>query len=198
MNNMLYASINKFLQQQTVVSLVPEAALRLSPDRFLKASVVPFIRRAGLEYYVMKPRAARPELAPPEFQLCKGTRKHFMDGLGWCDMKEGQPGEGQRETLLETALREGVEELGLELMNIVSVFELGPYSFQSATTKKSKQMWVFAVEVIDGSDFLDASRIEPTTAERGWMRPDVFAAEGRSDHRPVLADVHEKLVKRYK
>lgn len=198
MDASIHALIQNYLQQQTVVSLVPDAALRQSPDRFVKAALIPFIRRAGLEYYVMQPKPAREGLPPPEFQICKGTRMHFIDGIGWRDMKEGNPAEDRRETLVETGLREGVEELGLELLNIVGLFDMGPYNFSSISTGKSRQMWVFAAEVIDASDFLPAEKIDPATDKREWIDAEEFAKTGREDHKAILADVHSRLSVRFK
>ncbi len=192
------ATIQDFLQQQTVVSLVDSVALRQPPDKILKIGILPFIKRAGLEYFVMKPAAARAELAAPEFQICKGTRMHYFEGIGWRDMKDGEPAEYQRELLVETALREGREELGLNFINIISLFDLGSYHFSSASTGKLKQLWMFAAEVIDKSDFLPDDKIDKTTAQRQWMSSDEFAQVGREDHRPIVADIHLRLAERFK
>jgi len=196
--------IQAYLQQRTVVSLIPRSSYLNSPDRFLKAALVPFIRRAGLDYYFMKPRAAREELGAPEFQICKGTRMHYINGIGWRDMKEelsptdnAEP-EDFRETMLESALREGREELGIDFQNIVGIFDMGAHSFTSASTGKTKQMWVFAAEVIDANDFLPAQEIADTTAQREWFSADEFSKIGRADHKPVIADINAKLMERFR
>jgi 8-oxo-dGTP pyrophosphatase MutT (NUDIX family) len=196
--------IQTYLQQRTVVSLIPSSHYLNSPDRFLKAALVPFIRRAGLDYYFMKPRAAHEELGAPEFQICKGTRMHYINGIGWRDMKEelsptdnAEP-EDFRETMLETALREGREELGIDFQNIVGIFDMGAYGFTSASTGKIKQMWVFVAEVIDANDFLSAQEIADITAERMWLNVDEFAKIGRADHKPVITDIHAKLTERFR
>jgi len=193
-----YDMIQAYLQQRTVVSL-SGADSALPTDGFLKIGLLPFIRRAGLSYYVMKPKASHEELASPEFQICKGTRMR-CDGGVWRDMKEGealQP-DTKIEALIETALREGREELGINLSNIICLFEIGAYNFTSASTGCSKQMWMFAAEVIDASDFLPAEEVAETTAQRGWVRAEEFASIGRFDHKPILADIHAKLVRRFK
>jgi len=196
--------IQDYLQQRTVVSLIPASHYLNSPDRFLKAALVPFIRRAGLDYYFMKPRAAHEELGAPEFQICKGTRMHYINGIGWRDMEEtmspteNSESENLRETMLETALREGREELGIDFQNIVGLFDLGAHSFTSASTGKIKQMWVFAAEVIDANDFLPAQEIADTTAERRWLSASEFANVGRADHKPIIMDIHAKLTERFR
>lgn len=165
---------------------------------------MPFIRRAGLDYYFMKPRAMHAELGEPEFQICKGTRMHYINGIGWCDMKEemsptdNAESEDFRETMLETALREGREELGIDFQNIIGIFDMGAYSFTSASTGKTKQMWIFAAEVIDANDFLPIQEIADTTAERRWLSADEFVKVGRADHKSVIADIHAKLTERFR
>ena len=198
MTDPIHALIQTHLQQHNVVSLVQDSAMRLSPDRFVKAGLLPFMRAGGLRYCVMKPVAKQPDLPPPEWQICKGTRMHYIEGIGWRDMKEGTPSEDRRERLVETALREGMEELGLELANIVGLFDMGPYNFASATSGKGKHMWVFAVEVIDAYDFLPLEKIADTTADRSWLLADEFAKTGRADHGIILQAIDATLHNRFK
>lgn len=193
-----HATIHDFLQQQTVVSLVQDFVLRQPPDKILKVGILPFINCSGLEYYFMKPKATHAELAAPEFQICKGTRMHYFEGVGWRDIKEGERSEERRELLIETALREGREELGLDFFNIVGLFEVGTYNFISASTGKAKQMWMFAAEVISKSDFLPDTEIANTTAERKWMNATDFEQIGREDHRSIVTDINKKLADRFK
>ena len=94
------------------------------------------------------------------------------------------------ESLAETALREGIEELGLRLKNIKQLLDVGPYRFSSATTGKSKEMWLFAAEMASG-DF--SADVAPTTAERVWLSLEEFDIAGREDHRYILRDIESKL-----
>ncbi len=128
----IHALIQEFLQQQTVVVPPPtggrlggghDSPRILSPhpnpppagEGITKAGVVPFLRDP-YRYYLMKPVAKNPAPAAPKFQLCKGTRMMKVDGK-WQDIREGEEA-GEKETLAATALREGIEELGLRLQNI--------------------------------------------------------------------------------
>jgi len=156
-----------------------------------KAGVVPFIRQdTQLSYYFMKPVARHAHLAAPKFQLCKGTRMVRLPDGSWQDMGSGMNGEDIKESLAETALREGIEELGLKLENIKRLFDAGPYGFSSAVTGKGKKMWLFAAEMAS-QDFSDD--VAPTTAECTWLTLDEFAVAGREDHVAILRDIEEKL-----
>lgn len=197
MADSIHAAIRRFLQEQNIVSLLQSEAA-LAPERYTKAGVVPFIRSKPYQFYVMKPRGTVPELGAPPFQLCKGTRQHHVSSLGWRDIKEGAEMADQYETLGETALREGIEELGLDIENITRLFDLGDYGFASATTGRGKQMWLFAAEVANKENFLSSEHIAATTEERNWLTVDQFTIVGREDHRYILADIERKLAMYFK
>lgn len=180
----IHAAIRAFLQQHETLPHEGEGD-------FTKSGVVPFLR-APMRYYLMKPRARIPELEAPPFQLCKGTRMYFAPGIGWRDMQDAAPRENM-ETLAETALREGIEELGLKLENIARVIDMGPYDFSSATTGKPKRMWLFAAEMKSADDFLPERDVALTTAARGWLTLAEFAVAGREDHRYILQDMENRL-----
>jgi hypothetical protein len=190
MSDSIHALIQTFLQQHTAMSLhgKPQEGV------YTKAGVIPFLRQDdGFSYYVMRPQTKMPELGEPPFQLCKGTRMHHVETLGWRDVKEPIAPDAKLETLVATALREGVEELGLKLDNILQLFDVGPYGFSSATTGKSKTMWLFAAEVGNSANFLSASEIASSTADRSWMRVSEFDVVGREDHRYILTSIDAKL-----
>lgn len=191
----IHATIQDYLQQHTVLSIVPTIALTQPPDKILKIAIIPFVKKLGLEYYFMKPRASKSELELPDFQICKGTRMHYFEGIGWRDIQSGFPIESLRELLVETGLREGIEELGLKLSNINQLFDIGAYNFSSASTGELKQMWVFAAEIVDVEDFLPENEIEEKTAQRAWLSAGEFVKIGRIDHRPIIADIDKKLSK---
>ncbi len=198
----IHALIRKFLQQQTVVHLA-EAKTLPSSRRYIKAGVVPFMRPAGqgeMVFYVVKPRSTLPDFGEPPFQICKGTRQHLVPGVGWCDMhsESSKNDEEGTEHLAETALREGIEELGLKLENILSIFDMGGFGFSSVTTGKAKQMWLFASEMADEDEFLPDRDIALTTAGRQWMTAKEFAACGRDDHLYILPEIEARLVRYFK
>lgn len=190
----IHALIRAFLQQQRVIAL--EGLPSLPPESFSKAGVVPFIRENGsFSFYFMKPAGKVPALGDPSFQLCKGTRMQFIKGSGWRDIKEFSTLTGEKETLSETALREGMEELGLVLENIENLFDLGGFEFVSATTKKSKYMWLFAAEIKNPMNF---TPVASSTAECKWLGKDDFDEQGREDHRYIVNDVESRLNTYYK
>lgn len=159
---------------------------------------MPFVRdEDGFRFYGMKPRSTAPELGIPPFQVCKGTRMHRVPGVGWCDMRQGMHA-ADMETLIETALREGIEELGLELENIAGIYDMGAFGFSSATTGKPKQMWLFAAEMMDENDFLHDREVALTTEDRRWFTAQEFAAHGREDHRYILKEMETRLMQHFK
>jgi ADP-ribose pyrophosphatase YjhB (NUDIX family) len=194
----IHALIRAFLQQQNVVSLVELSPL--VPDSYTKAGLVPFLNADGLSYYFMKPKSSMPERGEPPFQLCKGTRQHFQKGKGWRDIKESLVVRNilDKETLAETAIREGVEELGLELPNIVRLFDLGGFEFSSTTTGKKKYMWLFAAEIKDRECFMSAAQIADTTEARKWLPAEEFAVAGREDHRYIVEEMETRLRRYFK
>jgi hypothetical protein len=187
MVNNIHALVRDFLQQKTVVAQETGE----SPARYKKAGVVPYIHENGFRFYVMKPRGMRPDLGEPPFQLCKGTRMYRVDGR-WRDMRDEVLGD-EKETLAETALREGIEELGVRLENIIQLIDMGPYRFSSATTGKDKEMWLFAAEMNDMADFASDSELAPATIARKWLTSSQFEVVGRPDHHYILRDIEGKL-----
>lgn len=197
MDTDIHALIRSFLQQQKIISLVEEYPL--TPDSYTKAGVVPFQRKQDFSYYVMKPRGEVPELGAPLYQLCKGTRQQLLEKKGWRDIRETQRDAGavDKETLAETALREGIEELGLKLQNIEQLFDLGGFEFSSATTGRSKFMWLFAALVKDADDFLPDAEVATTTETRRWLHATEFGVAGRQDHQYILTEIEAKLARHF-
>lgn len=192
----IHALIRGFLQQQTVIPLAGESSL--PPDAYTKAGIVPFIRENEILYCVAKPRGTMPDLGAPPFQLCKGTRQHRLKDIGWRDMKEAAREGMDKETLAETALREGVEELGLTLENMGQIFDMGGFAFSSATTGKEKHMWLFAAEMKDRDDFLHDREIAQTTEARQWLSAGEFAVAGRADHRYIVDAIETRLKEHFR
>jgi hypothetical protein len=190
----IHARVRAFLQDESVETLTES----VDSDRYRKAGVIPYTREEDLRFYVMKPLGERPELGEPAFQLCKGTRMYHVPGVGWRDMRSEGNFNGEKETLAETALREGIEELGLKLENIHRLIDLGPYSFSSATTGRAKEMWLFAAEVKEMDDFASDGEVAFTTEARKWVSAADFAIVGRPDHHYILGDIAVKLTQHHK
>lgn len=160
-----------------------------------KAGIIPFSRSSSgaLHYLVMTPVAAKPELGLPEFQLCKGTRM-YLGVQGWCDMRGSVPEGAVLEPLAATALREGIEELGLMLEALQTLYPLGAFQFTSATSRKDLVMWMMAAELHDREAMLPLEAVAQTTASRRWMTLAEFQREGRPDHAHILSLAEEKIV----
>ncbi len=205
MSSDVHARIHSFLQQRSVISLVAGEAV--SSAHILKAGVVPFIRLEKKEgqqaeqgaflYFLMKPVARHERLAPPAFQLCKGTRM-TREREAWRDLRDGEEAGVEAEAVAVTALREGIEELGLRLEGIVKLLELGPYRFSSAKTGRKRHMWLFAAEMESMESFQPDAEVAPTTAERQWLSLAEFDIVGRNDHRYILRDIEARLRASYK
>lgn len=175
-----------FIEKASVISLcaAPKA------DVFNKAGVVPHMQKEqGLVYYVMKPSAKRPDLPPPQFQLCKGTRMAQGEDGKWRDIKEGGL-IAHAEPLVQTALREGMEEVGLVLENIIALYDVGVHGFASATTGQKKEAWFFTAQMSNNADF---TKPDASTEECAWMTLDEFAIAGRPDHHYILSQIESLL-----
>jgi hypothetical protein len=159
-----------------------------------KVGILPFMWiEQNLHILVMKPSAEAAYLGDPAFQIAKGTRRlHINDN--WCDMREDDlryADESFHESLLGTALREGEEEVGLKATNIARLFDLGKFTFISASRKQVKPLHMFAAEITDRQDFI---AFEATTAETRWMTPEEFANAGRQDHCLISKEITDRLM----
>lgn len=92
---------------------------------------------------------------------------------------KGRVDEG--ETFLQTALREGSEELGLLNTNISRIDEVG--TFMGRTT-------VYVAAVVDPLDF-GVPGFE--TSEVQWMTLEEFQREGRDLHVAVVSEAYKKI-----
>jgi 8-oxo-dGTP pyrophosphatase MutT (NUDIX family) len=135
----------------------------------------------------MRPRGRHRELGPPPLQICKGTRMMLREGA-WRDMHENDLHSRSEavEKLIETALREAVEETGLELAHIAALFDLGQASFRSATNGREKHMWLFAALMKGAECLLPMAQVADSTAERKWCTLEEFRVSGRKDHVPIV------------
>ena len=194
----IQAEIQEFLQRQAIVNLISDA-VTFPDQQYMKAGIIPFVRQeSSFHYLFMKPVSKYNAYNPPAFQICKGTRMYLHRGSGWRDMKAGDEGVTDKEALAVTAMREGIEEVGLKLDAITRMLDVGPYKFLSEKTGKSKYMWLFTTELASIDDLLPDQEVARTTAERSWLTAEEFAVVGRADHRYIMEDIAAKLKKHYK
>lgn len=167
------------------------------PEQVTKVGIIPFIPHrdeAQWRFMLMKPHA---ELghpgAAPEFQIAKGTRRINM-GDGWCDMRDDDLINADPvfyENLIETALREGEEEIGLKRSNILRLFDIDVFSITSARRGIRKPLHVFAAEIKEPKNF---GTFESKTAEAVWMMPMQLATDVRADHVQILKETLARLL----
>ena len=146
----------------------------------------------GIRYMVMTPVANKPDMGLPEFQICKGTRM-YHDGNQWRDMRGNVPDGATLEALPHTAIREGIEELGIRVSNIARAQMLGEYRFTSATNRRDVSLWLLGAEMKNAEDFLPQEAVASVTHERRWMTLAEFNKEGRPDHAHILGQVEALL-----
>ncbi|MEI6730930.1 MAG: hypothetical protein WCL30_06685, partial [Pseudomonadota bacterium] len=86
----------------------------------IKVGILPFFIENGVtKFKLMKPVSEDKRLGEPRFQIAKGTRRINVSGK-WCDMRDDDlvyADESFHEPLIDTALREGMEEIGLKASN---------------------------------------------------------------------------------
>lgn len=186
-----HARIHRFLQQQTMRTLHDGKAAQ-PDDTYNKAGLIPFLPGTPARFLVMKPVPKHAHLPPPAFQLCKGTRMQQRSGA-WRDLADNEPHSGTPETLAETALREGIEELGITLEGIDTLYDVGPYAFSSSKSRTPRAMWLFAASFKSEDALLPMQDVADTTTHRLWISLPQFLSEGRDDHRDILADIARKL-----
>lgn len=181
---------------QTNFDIVPLYGENNLLPQVIKVGILPFIREKNtpdsMKILVMKPSSENELLGVPKFQIAKGTRRINMCG-SWCDMREDDlryADESFHEPLIATALREGSEEIGLKPKNIRILFDMGGFTFISASKGTKKQMHLFVADIIDAKNF---GRFESTTSETHWFTPKDFMTEGRPDHAAIIGEVVARL-----
>ncbi len=161
-----------------------------------KIGILPFVagEKGGLDFLLMKPRATVGHPGgPPSFQIAKGTREATSGTKSWNtgQQKEVTPYPLRMESYLETAIREGREELGLKPSNIRRMFDLGVYSVNSETTGKPKEMRLFAAELKSPDTYF--IRPQPTTQDVRWFEQGEGMALVKKSHMRIVQDVGAKL-----
>lgn len=185
------ASITEFAQRQEIRLL--RDAQAGTPRHVTKAGILPYMpgnTREDMQFYVFKPKPKRIELGEPNYQICKGTRMMQFEG-SWRDIPDTVTPASTMplEPLIETALREGQEELGLKLENISALHDLGSYSFTSEKTGQMKWMWLYAARMYRHRDFTADAAVAEYTESRLWSTYTQFRTLGRADHIAIISDV---------
>jgi hypothetical protein len=193
---MIHTTATAYVHNFNIVPLYDNSS---AVPQVIKVGILPFtgLQGAGLQedfkILVMKPFAEKEILGTPQFQIAKGTRRINISG-SWCDMRLDDlhyADESFHEPLIDTALREGNEEIGLRAHNIKTLFDLGGFTFISASRGTQKLMHMFAADILNRDDF---GMFESTTSETRWMTPEEFEHQGRPDHVLILREV----VRRFK
>lgn len=139
--------------------------------------------KGGFEYYLMRPIAQKPELGAPGFQICKGTR---------------DPVNGSLERLGVTALREGIEEIGLRMGAIAHMEKWGEVSITSASSGEEKPLYLYLVHIKNGATFAEPSPHFAATEECRWKSLDRSddVALIRPDYLGILQEIDAELNRR--
>jgi 8-oxo-dGTP pyrophosphatase MutT (NUDIX family) len=152
-----------------------------------RAGVVPFCG-SPRGFLFMTPRH-KPGRTRPKDQIAKGGRLVLHDGE-WKDLRDrdAQALSGLTlEPVIETAMREGREELGLLPDNVIGLYDLGPASFRSERKKRESWMHLFAAHVASRTDFEDVlKQKKPPVSRVRWLTLAEFRQEGREDHIPLI------------
>ena len=158
----------------------PEQAINL-------AAILPVYQENSDDFplvMLMRPKASKPDLPPPLFQVCKGTRMQRMDGA-WQDITADKlpiPDDDYAEPLAMTALREGEEEIGLRASNIITMASVGIVPFISSSSGNCKYMALFVAAIKDPDAFDKPSETLAKTAETRWIAPHMKQALVKPDH----------------
>lgn len=179
----------KTLQRARVMMAHPHGHHSATQPDVHLAGLIPIYSEQGkLHTYVMRPKAEKPKLGTPQLQIGKGTRR-IKDGKQWRDANRADypisDSKDKAEPLVITALREGQEELGLVLDNILLIYDCGVHSFFSSTTEEEKRMAVFMVAMDDPAMFVEPDPKRSKTAERRWVVPGQ-EKDIKPDHAEIL------------
>ncbi len=168
-------------------------------EQINKAGIIPFIIENNKIYiYLYKPRARKPKLGRPGFQIAKGTRDIQTSSGNWVAYNPNLHAVENAETLLTTALREAIEEIGLQDSNIQELLEWGGVEFQSASTGNSKYMWLYLAKLNNKHDFKEPDTQHADTEECRWFDIDnpQEMQKLRADHKSLIQNIAAVMRKR--
>lgn len=166
-----------------------------------KAGIVPFVRCAmdEIQFYLMSPRASEKYSMPSKLQICKGTReykKSIKSKTVWIDYGAKDIGgiaPENLEPLLVTALREGIEEVGLRTSNLSQIYEHGLVKFKSETTGEPKKLWLYLAEIKDKTAFDFPDKQHANTGDRRWVSLNADRELIREDYQEILENIEQQL-----
>lgn len=132
-----------------------------------RAGIIPYVIEDGeIKMIFMKP--SDPEFGGPDFQIAKG---------------QIDPGE----TALQTAVREGEEEVGLRKENMK-----GEVSYIGCFMHS---IGIYTVQVNSTTDFDDVRFVENTeTGDVTWMTVDEFMISGRELHMDAVDAAYNSIL----
>ena len=170
-------------------------------ENITKCGVLPYRMIDGkAEYYLFKPAGDKPELGDPGFQIPKGTREIF-NGDEWEDYKNKSQlasyGAENLETVKVTALREGIEEIGLPVEAIEKAGDWGVATFISASKGTEKAMWLYPLQMNAGTVFNEPDVTHANTVARQWLNINnrEQANQIRPDHLQVIREIDRVISK---
>jgi 8-oxo-dGTP pyrophosphatase MutT (NUDIX family) len=155
---------------ESVRTAPPQAPLTRWKDNN-KAGIIPYYKEPDGTYKFLMMVASDPRFGGFKPMISKGT---IEDG----------------ESILECAIREAVEEVGLVVDNCTNEpFEI----FNDYVSLRSVEyhMTIFAVEVASKQDFIETGRETKFTT---WMSIEAFNDRGRKDHQPIVQKLYNTLV----
>lgn len=162
-----------------------------------KAGLLPFYQHPDgtIEVYLMCPKASRPELGPPKFQIAKGTRMIRDAGKSRDVQASDFPLEdlSRTEDLLATALREGAEEIGLRTENLVKIYVAKSFIFSSASSGNERYMMLYAGLVHDREAFDAPDSFTAKTATCQWMTLEECKEQAREDHLAIIEEIYGRM-----
>jgi 8-oxo-dGTP pyrophosphatase MutT (NUDIX family) len=159
-----------------------------------RAGVLPFCGMPR-QFLFMTPRH-KPGLTRPKDQIAKGGRLVRNAAGKWVDLDNRSASlDGlELEPLVDTAMREGREELGLLPDNVLQLYEIGPVTFISEKKRQEARMHLFAAHVASREDFEDVlAQKKPPVSRVRWLTPEEFRREGREDHVPIVKKAERLL-----
>ena len=135
----------------------------MARNKVYRAALIPFIEE-GDEISMLFMKPSKPQYGGDKFQLAKGKQE------------EG-------ESLVDTALREAKEELGLFEGNVLALEDIGEWLGRTT---------VFVCHIKDRDMFGDPHY---ETGETRWMTLEDFDKDGRDLHKPIVKAAHRKMIK---
>lgn len=179
-----------------------------------RAGVIVF-RGSGktLEFYLMLPKQKPHKPTPPDFQIAKGGRtilklhnngtQEYEDVRKLKELEKGMPLDPNID-----GLREAMEEQGLRLDAIKTLYEIGKVEFISLSKGTPEPMWCLAAEVADKakfdmppdqkterSEWFELSALQAAIKGKDTLTVEIEGKRVRTDHIKILIDFAGRLMR---